>query len=153
MSETIGRLNEPAAVRRLTLDDAVCTYIVDGVITVSTDAFFPSIPAHYWAQQTDLLNSQHRVVMSTGGLLVERAGHRVMIDAGAGPLSVDTAAVAVQTGVFLDVLSALEVDRSDIDTLALTHLHLDHTGWAFTPTNDGKMAKTFPNAGYVLSEQ
>ena len=153
MSETVGRLNDPAQVRRLVLDDAVFTYVVDGVTTVSTDGFFPSVPARYWAEHTDALDSRQRVVMSTGGLLIERAGHRVMIDAGLGDLSVDTAAVAVQTGTLLDVMSAIGVDPSDIDTLAFTHLHADHTGWAFTHTADGKLAKTFPNAGYLLSAQ
>jgi hypothetical protein len=45
MRESIGRLGEQSAVRRLTLDDTIFTYVVDGASTVSTEAFFPRSPS------------------------------------------------------------------------------------------------------------
>jgi glyoxylase-like metal-dependent hydrolase (beta-lactamase superfamily II) len=51
------------------------------------------------------------------------------------------------------VLTALGRRREDIDVLAFTHLHFDHTGWAFTPGADGRAMKTFPNARYLVSAQ
>jgi len=128
MTESIGRLGDQSAVRRLTLDDTVFTYVVDGTTTVGTEAFFPAVPTEHWATHPQALNPRQRVAMSTGGLLVERLGSRVMIDAGYGELSEDTAMSAVNCGEFLTVLSALGVNPTDIDTLAFT---------VFTPTTPG----------------
>jgi len=152
MTESIGRLGDQSAVRRFALDDTIFTYVVDGATTVDTEAFFPTIPNRYWATHPEALESGDRVAMSTGGLLVERAGSKLMIDAGYGELSEDTAMSAVNCGEFLTVLSALGVNPGDIGTLAFTHLHADHTGWAFSRTEDGYLSKTFPAARYVLSD-
>ena len=102
--------------------------MVDGATTVDTEAFFATIPNRHWATHPEALESGDRVAMSTGGLLVERAGSKLMIDAGYGELSEDTAMSAVNCGEFLTVLSALGVNPGDIGTLAFTHLHADHTG-------------------------
>jgi glyoxylase-like metal-dependent hydrolase (beta-lactamase superfamily II) len=152
MMESIGGLGDQSAVRRLTLDDTIFTYVVDGATTVSTEAFFPAIPVVHWATHPEALDFHRRVAMSTGGLLVERAGAKLMVDAGYGELSEDTALSTVDCGEFLTVLSALGVDPGEIDILAFTHLHADHTGWAFTRAEDGYLSKTFPDARYVLSD-
>jgi hypothetical protein len=67
MTESIGRLCDQSAVRRLTLDDTIFTYVVDGATTVSTEAFFPGVPIEYWATHPGALDSRERVAMSTGG--------------------------------------------------------------------------------------
>jgi glyoxylase-like metal-dependent hydrolase (beta-lactamase superfamily II) len=153
MKESIGRLGDQSAVRRLELDDAIFTYVPDGAMTVNTDAFFPAIPTQYWAEHADGLDSCQRVAMSAGGLLVQRGDYRLMIDAGMGDLTADTVAGTINCGEFLKVLSAVGVDPRDIDVFAFTHLHVDHTGWAFMQAPDARMTKTFPEARYLLSEQ
>jgi glyoxylase-like metal-dependent hydrolase (beta-lactamase superfamily II) len=152
MKETVGRLADQSAVRQLRLDDVILTYVVDGAMAVSPDWFFPAIPAQYWADQPDTLNSQRQLAMSTGGLLVQRANHTLMIDAGMGELSVKSAPHMVDCGEFVNVLKALGVSPDDVDTLVFTHLHLDHVGWAFVPAADGSRTKTFPNANYIVSD-
>jgi glyoxylase-like metal-dependent hydrolase (beta-lactamase superfamily II) len=57
----------------------------------------------------------------------------------------------VDSGSLLDTLAALGRDPADIEMLAFTHLHLDHTGWAFARGSDGELGKPFPNARYVLA--
>jgi hypothetical protein len=39
---TIGRPGDPAAVRSVTLDDVVVTYVVDGVVTTRPQTFSPA---------------------------------------------------------------------------------------------------------------
>jgi glyoxylase-like metal-dependent hydrolase (beta-lactamase superfamily II) len=53
-------------------------------------------------------------------------------------------------GAFLDTLAAVGTKPEDIDVLALTHTHVDHTGWTFLPSADGPRP-TFPNARYLLA--
>jgi glyoxylase-like metal-dependent hydrolase (beta-lactamase superfamily II) len=152
MNASIGLLNDRAAVRQLELDDVKLTYVVDGVISLLPDVFFPNIPAAYWDEHPEALNTDGHVYMSAGGLLVERGGHRLLIDAGLGPVISKTPSGFVRCGAFLDTLAALGCSPDDVDVLALTHIHMDHTGWTFTALMDGSRRATFPNATYALAE-
>jgi glyoxylase-like metal-dependent hydrolase (beta-lactamase superfamily II) len=91
--------------------------------------------------------------MSAGGLLVERGDRKLLIDAGLGPyrgsISVGEEILgAAESGALPDVLAELGVAPGDIDTVAYTHLHLDHVGWAFV---DGR--KFFPDARYLVAAE
>jgi glyoxylase-like metal-dependent hydrolase (beta-lactamase superfamily II) len=142
---TIGRPGDPAAVRSLTFDDVAATYVVDGVLTMRPETFFPETPDQAWDH---LCTASGELLMSAGGLLVRIAGMTVLIDAGVGMMTSSIALGGVDCGSMLDVLYALDVRPEDIDVLAITHLHFDHAGWAFA---DG--AKTFPNARYAIAAQ
>jgi glyoxylase-like metal-dependent hydrolase (beta-lactamase superfamily II) len=132
----------------MTFDDVVATYVVDGVITMPPSAFFPDIPSDYWSARPELCTATGELLMSAGGLLVERDGAALLIDAGVGTMTSDFEWGRVDCGSLLDVLAALGRRPEDIDVVAFTHLHFDHAGWAFA---DG--ARTFPNARYVLAAQ
>ncbi len=148
---SVGALNEPSAVRSLRCGDVVATYVTDGVMALRPAVFFPQIPDDYWSSDPQLLDGGARVVMSAGGLLIERDSRLLLIDAGVGPMTQDTPLGTFDFGSLLDVLTLLRRRPEDIDTVAFTHLHFDHAGWAFTP--DGRFNKVFPNARYVLSAQ
>jgi glyoxylase-like metal-dependent hydrolase (beta-lactamase superfamily II) len=145
-----GRLNDPCAVRSLRIDDVVATYVVDGVLSVRPVELLPKVPAGHWST-AGLLDAHARIVMSVGGLLIERDGRALLIDAGAGPTSGRSVVGPVTSGAMLDVLGSLGRRREDIEVLAFTHLHFDHTGWAFTHGTDGRATKTFPDARYMVS--
>jgi glyoxylase-like metal-dependent hydrolase (beta-lactamase superfamily II) len=149
--ESTGQLDAQAAVRRFRMDDVTFTFIADGAMALAPRAFIQSIPPTYWAQHPEHLDNQGWIVMSAGGLLVERDGHRILIDAGFGPAAATNAFSRVNCGSFLDVLTQLGLAPNDIDTFALTHLHVDHTGWAFVQSVSGQYKPTFPNATYHLS--
>jgi glyoxylase-like metal-dependent hydrolase (beta-lactamase superfamily II) len=142
---TIGRPGDPASVRKVTLDDVVVTYVVDGVVTARPEAMFPEAPADSWAQ---LCNPAGDMVMSCGGLLVQADGRTLLIDAGVGAMTSSFALGRVDSGSMLDVLAALGVTPGDVDVLAFTHLHFDHAGWAFT-----QGTRTFSNARYAFAAQ
>jgi glyoxylase-like metal-dependent hydrolase (beta-lactamase superfamily II) len=143
---SIGRPGDPAAVRSLTFDDVTVTYVVDGTITMRPATFFPDIPSDYWTERPELCNASGELVMSAGGLLVEREGETLLIDAGVGAMTEDFAFGRVDCGSLLDVLGALGRQPEDIDVVAFTHLHFDHAGWAYINGD-----KTFPNARYVVA--
>lgn len=53
---------------------------------------------------------------------------------------------------FAERLASVGVDRQQVDTVLMTHLHIDHVGW--NTYHDGISWKPmFPNARYVFSEQ
>jgi glyoxylase-like metal-dependent hydrolase (beta-lactamase superfamily II) len=145
---TIGRLDEPSAVRSLQLDDVRATYVVDGVLLMNGAAFFPAIPDDYWAAHPELVTANGALPMGAGGLLVERGDTTLLIDAGVGATSVSFPIAEIDCGALIDVLAALDHTPDDIDVVAFTHLHFDHAGWAFVNGD-----KTFPNARYVLAER
>jgi glyoxylase-like metal-dependent hydrolase (beta-lactamase superfamily II) len=146
-----GLLSDQSAVRRMNLDDVQLTYAVDGAMGLLPRAFFPDLPAAYWASDQGALNKQGQVAMSAGGLLVERDGRTLLIDAGFGPETGETPFGPVNSGALPDTLAALGHDPAGIDTVAFTHLHVDHAGWAFTRNPDGTWRKTFPAARYLVA--
>ena len=155
MNETtrgsVGLLSDQSAVRRMNLGNVRLTYAVDGAMGLLPLAFFPDLPAGYWASHPSALNEQGQVAMSAGGLLVERDGRTLLIDAGFGPQTGETPLGPVNSGALPDTLAALGHDPAGIDTVAFTHLHVDHTGWAFTRNPDGTWRKTFPAARYLVA--
>ena len=131
----IGRPGDPSAVRSVRLGDVVATYVVDGVIMIRPRAFFPDIPADEWAAWPEVFSASGEMPMSAGGLMIERGGQRLLIDAGVGPLVSDFVYGSIDCGSLLDVLATLGRRPEDIDVVAFIHLHFDHAGWAFRTTS------------------
>jgi glyoxylase-like metal-dependent hydrolase (beta-lactamase superfamily II) len=75
-------------------------------------------------------------------ILIETGLHRVLIDAGAGPLTPDT-------GKLLTNLGGAGIQAEDIDTVILTHAHVDHVGGLIN--GDGQPA--FPHAHYYIGKE
>jgi glyoxylase-like metal-dependent hydrolase (beta-lactamase superfamily II) len=127
MADT-GLLSQQSGVRALDLAGVRLTYVVDGAMALLREAFFPAIPAEYWSSHPGALDHRGRVAMSVGGLLVERDGRTLLIDAAFGSFTGEMDIGPVDSGSLLDTLAAPGRDPADIDMLAFTHLHLDHTG-------------------------
>jgi Metallo-beta-lactamase superfamily len=128
-----GLLSGQSAVRMLTLGDVRLTYAVDGAMGLYPGAFFPDLPARYWAAHPEALDQRGRVAMSAGGLLVERGGRALLIDAGLGAMTGKISFGPVNSGSLLDTLAALGHDPAGIEAVAFTHLHIDHTGVGLRP--------------------
>lgn len=158
LPQTIGRLNEPSAVRRLELGGTRFTYVIDGTMGMLPDKFFPAIPRAYWSEHPESVDAHTRVVMAAGGLLVERAGLTLLLDAGYGTAKgaskVGEEVIAfTDCGALPDTLAALGTSPADIDAVAFTHLHVDHTGWSFVKDEAGVMRPFFPRARYLVAAQ
>jgi glyoxylase-like metal-dependent hydrolase (beta-lactamase superfamily II) len=151
-----GLVNEQSAVRSLNLGDTRLTYVVDGAMGLSPERFFPDVPAAYWPSHPEALDARGLVAMSAGGLAVERDGRVMLIDVGLGSFTGDVSVGAISVGsancgALPEVLDALGRSPADIDTVAFTHLHVDHTGWAFVRDGNGAWKKFFPAARYLVA--
>jgi glyoxylase-like metal-dependent hydrolase (beta-lactamase superfamily II) len=69
----------------------------------------------------------------------------VLVDAGVGPAGGEAAEWLGVAGRLPALLAAAGVEPTDVDAVVLTHIHLDHVGWAA----DGARP-IFPNAEYVV---
>lgn len=106
-----------------------------------------------WAQNAGYLGEDGSLVASVGGLLVERDGRALLIDAG-GPLTVGPPLNpfgVITGGALLDSLATLGRSPADIEAVALTHLHNDHFGWAWHPA-PGSDRPAFTGADYLVAE-
>jgi glyoxylase-like metal-dependent hydrolase (beta-lactamase superfamily II) len=155
----VGRLNEPSAVRSLDWGGTRFTYVVDGTMVNLTDTFFPGIPREYWTEHPETVDARARgVVMAAGGVLVERDGRVLLLDTGHGDFTGevkigDDVVSLVDSGALPGTLAALGKSPADVETVAFTHLHLDHTGWAFVRDGAGAPRPFFPRARYLVSGQ
>jgi len=69
----------------------------------------------------------------------------VLVDAGVGPAGGEAAEWLGVAGRLPGLLAQVGVEAADVDAVVLTHVHLDHVGWA----SDGVRAG-FPRAEYVV---
>ncbi|MCL2584177.1 MAG: MBL fold metallo-hydrolase [Streptosporangiales bacterium] len=148
-----GELPAQSAVRSVDLGDVRLTYVTDGAMAMRPSGFFPHVPASYWDGHPEALDSRGRVIMSAGGLLVERDGEALLIDTGYGDYQGESRAGRVNTGALPEVLAALGYPPERIGAVAFTHLHIDHTGWAFRPDGNGSAEKMFPKASYIVAAE
>lgn len=139
-----------------TLGDLRLTHLPDGDIEVRPTGFFTSTTTADWDAYPQLVNDDGHVVAGAGGVLVERDGVRVLIDAGLGPMAVDADSTpdafgAMAGGALPASLDRAGVDPATLDLVAFTHLHLDHVGWATEWAVDGGRS-LFPNATWLVGE-
>ena len=130
------RFRDPAGIRSLTLGDTKLTYVPDGQTTINARMLLPQVTEQEWAQHAGYLDEGGFLLASVGGLLVERDGRALLIDAGAGPITIGPPlnTYGVMTGgALLDNLAKAGRGPADIEAIALTHLHADHFGWAWHP--------------------
>jgi glyoxylase-like metal-dependent hydrolase (beta-lactamase superfamily II) len=69
----------------------------------------------------------------------------VLVDAGIGPAGGEAAEWLGVSGRLPRLLAQVGVEAADVDAVVLTHVHLDHVGWA----SDG-VQPAFPRAEYVV---
>ena len=149
------RLRRPAGTRSLTIGDATVSYVPDGMVQLAGRGWLPDTTDEVWAEHPEYLDESGNLAASIGGLLVERGDRALLIDAGFGPQSLppEPGGVrgAIHGGALLDNLAALGRSPAEIEAVAITHLHLDHLGWAWHPA-PGSDRPAFTGADHLISE-
>ncbi|GAA5096845.1 MBL fold metallo-hydrolase [Nocardia iowensis] len=132
------RLRRPPRLRSVRLGDMRVTYVPDGAVRLRPRGWLPETTDADWATHADHLDQHGNLVAGIGALLVEHREHRLLIDAGVGPISVpdgpaNPLTAALHGGALLDNLTRLRCTPAQLDAVAITHMHIDHLGWAFRP--------------------
>jgi glyoxylase-like metal-dependent hydrolase (beta-lactamase superfamily II) len=132
MTDAYERLRQPARIRSLRLGATTLTYVPDGAVQLSPRGWLPETTEADWIARPDYLDASGNLAGSIGGLLVERSGRSLLIDAGFGPQSMPAVPGSpigtVRSGSLLENLTALGHDPASIESVAFTHLHVDHLG-------------------------
>ena len=143
----------------LTVGSVEITVLHDAEVASPFSQSFPDVPAKAWEPylkrypEAFIGGDSRRTHFEC--YLVRSQGRTILVDTGLGtsetnPGTVDQMFGGTQ-GVLLAELESAGYKTSDIDTVFLTHLHLDHVGWNMTQSH-GKGEPTFPNARYIGNE-
>ncbi|MET7773967.1 MBL fold metallo-hydrolase [Nocardia sp. NPDC005366] len=141
----------PGRARTVRLGEIRVSYVPDGAAILDSRSWFPSAADNTWSRHADCLDHDGNLVASIGGLLVQTQGRAMLIDAGLGPISAATPFGPIAGGALLDNLAAIDFDPNTIETVAITHLHLDHVGWCWQ-MDPQRQALPFQNAEILVSE-
>jgi glyoxylase-like metal-dependent hydrolase (beta-lactamase superfamily II) len=118
--------------------------LLDGVMDLDALGAFPQTSLSDWDAHREFLGPSATLVMPYGGFLIRGPSRRnTLVDVGGGPTFEVPAESGelVRSGLLPDALDRLGVTPGSIDTIVLTHLHIDHIGWL---APDG--SPYFPNA-------
>ena len=113
---------------------------------------WPNVPLEAWdafrGRYPDTFHGD-RMNIEIGCYLVRSQGKTILIDTGYGPGPIDY--LGGLRGQLMADLTSKKVAPDDVDTVFLSHLHLDHVGWN-TIEQDGATRPTFPKARYVMHQ-
>ena len=106
--------------------------LLDGVMELNPVRMFPGSTRQAWSAYRDMLNPAGALVMPYGGFLVTTPSDTtVLVDAGGGPyFEVPDDIGQLTTSSQLPAsLHDQGLTPESVDTVILTHLHVDHIGW------------------------
>jgi glyoxylase-like metal-dependent hydrolase (beta-lactamase superfamily II) len=155
MTNTAERMRRVSGLRSLMVGELKVSFVPDGAIKVRARGLLPSSGEDDWAANPEYLDEHACLTAGHGGLLVEHGDRALLIDAGYGPstaqLPQDSPVfVSMYGGALLDGLAQLGRDPDTIEAVAVTHLHVEHIGWACHRPDDGRPA--FHRAEVLISE-
>lgn len=154
-AERSERLRRISPTRTLEFGEHRLTYLPDGFVQLIPGAWFPETGGGDWQRHAEHLDREGYLVASVGSLLVEHRGRALLIDTGYGPRRTAPADSypflgAEEGGRLPAGLAAHGLAPEAVDTVAFTHLHEDHVGWAFAPDATGS-GLLFGSARFVTS--
>ena len=109
---------------------------------------YPDVPDKVWTCGCESPEAGPQIDTNFGSFLVRSGGQTIMVDTGVGPLPNEDP--GSEWGLLVDDMKANNVDPEDVDTVFMTHLHFDHTGWNLV-SNNGKASPLFPKARYLAN--
>jgi len=117
--------------------------VSDGSISVPGTVYYAGTTPEQWEPHRRWLDHQGNVEFTLGCFLVRSGDRRVLIDTGLGSAPLWT----FKGGALMGELAAAGVRPEEIDTVFVTHLHVDHCGACALEGENG-LQPAFPNAVY-----
>ncbi|MFD7668735.1 MBL fold metallo-hydrolase [Streptomyces sp. NPDC059788] len=138
-----------------TVGELTLSYLPDAGVAMIPARVYPSSTEEDWRPHRHHLTDAGHLAMGCGALLVERDGTRLLLDAGHGRISGEDPEHFQHAFDHVKNLPAslasLGVDPSGLETVAFTHLHDDHTGWA-RPDAVEDPRSLFPDARWIVGD-
>ncbi len=94
------------------------------------------------------INERGHFTLNIGAFAVRSGGRLILVDTGIGNKNREQ----FRNGVLPDNLRTAGIAPEDIDTILITHLHIDHVGWN-TVERAGAFVPFFPKARYVIQRR
>ncbi len=128
------------------IGDLDVTVLSDGSARAPVTMYFQGTTAEQWEPHKRWLDHAGNVEFPFSCFLVRTGGQTILIDTGLGPVDM----FGFKGGDLLSELAKAGARPEDIDTVFITHLHVDHCGTVAAV--EGESAKaTFPKATYRWS--
>lgn len=128
-----------------------CTCLRDSPFWVDGGALFNMVPRPLWMQHV-APDAENRVPLALNILLLRGHGRTILLDAGVGTKLPAREAAWYRLDAAQTLPAALAgagVTPEEVDTVILTHLHLDHAG-GLTHMVDGVACPAFPHARHYV---
>jgi glyoxylase-like metal-dependent hydrolase (beta-lactamase superfamily II) len=125
------------------IGDVTVHPLIDGVIPMPSTLLYPDVSPSVWENIPGALNADGLLEVPFGGFLAsDPAGNRVLFDLGGGPAPdlLPNGALPPVFELLPAALKALGYPLDSVTDVVLSHLHIDHVGWASvddTPTFPG----------------
>ena len=111
--------------------------------------FFAEATPEAMEPYRDLVTASGELTVSITPWLIRSGGRTILVDTGMGDRTVET---SLQVPAALpELLREAGVAPEEVDMVAFTHLHGDHTGWN-TVDRDGSPVPLFGNARHVVQQ-
>ncbi len=115
-------------------------------------AMFGAVPKVIWETLVPV-DEQNRITLTLSPLLISSGSRKILVDVGFGERHTkrDLKVFGFDPARNVEgALARLGLSPDDIDTVVLTHLHVDHAGGA-TREGPGGVEPAFPNARYIVN--
>ncbi len=132
----------------ITVGDVKITPFLDTAMLGDPKAFMPSVADQFISECAPTLDERGLFTLAVTIYLVESGGKRYLIDTGLG----NRRRAGYPMGHLDETLHEAGASVEDIDTVILTHLHIDHVGWNTVEDADGNPKLFFPNANFLIQQ-
>ena len=128
---------------RFSVGDLEVLVVSDGDAKVPGTVYFSGTTKEQWEPHSRWLDHKGNLVSPFSCFLVRSGRKKVLIDTGLGPITM----MGFTGGSLLSELASAGVKPEEVDTVFVTHLHVDHCGTV--AQSGGESARpVFPNASY-----
>ncbi len=131
-----------------TVGNATLVSLQDSWNTMPVSAFFSAVEEGAWEPYLELLDANRSFTLNMGAWLLRSESRTILFDTGVGTRQ---SWEFPETPSLPEVLVASGATPDEVDTVVLSHLHFDHTGWNTIDTDEGTVP-LFPNARYVVQQ-